>query len=264
MADFIEELSFAREIAEEAAKIASRSFGRRVDRSQKDDGSWVTEADKAVEAALRARIEQRFPEHNVLGEEEGLRSARGGEPITGAPTWILDPIDGTNNYMSGIPIWATLVALRQEDTSVLGVVHAPALGETYGAALGSGARFNGRTINVDNEGSLGEATALFASVQSFKEDGLRNFFLRLTDATWRSRGLGDFWGHMLVARGAAQIMVETSLRIWDFAALEPIVAEAGGKMTTLSGKPCTDEGSCLSTNGKLHDEVLRLAEGLVG
>lgn len=258
MADFIEELSFAREIAEEAAKIASRSFGRRIDRSQKDDGSWVTEADKAVEAALRARIEQRFPDHNVLGEEEGLRSARGSEPTAGAPTWILDPIDGTNNYMSGIPIWATLVALRQEDTSVLGVAHAPALGETYDAALGSGARFNGQAIHVDDEESLGEATALFASVQSFKEDGLRNFFLRLTDATWRSRGLGDFWGHMLVARGAAQIMVETSLRIWDFAALEPIVSEAGGKMTTLSGRPCTDEGSCVSTNGKLHDEVLRL------
>lgn len=259
MSDLSDELVFALEIAQEAAVLASRSFGGRVDRSQKADGTWVTEADQAVEAKLRSRISDRFPDHNIHGEEEGLRSARGGQPVSGAPTWVLDPIDGTNNFMSGIPIWATLVALRHDDVSVLGVVHAPALGETYDAALGAGARFNGQDIHVDDVGSLAEATSLFASVQSFVEEEMALFLKRLTDATWRSRGLGDFWGHMLVARGAAQIMVEPSLKLWDFAALEPIVFEAGGKLTTLDGGPCVNEGSCLSTNGILHEDVMRLA-----
>lgn len=260
MADFTDELAFALEIAKEASQIASDTFGRRLDRSRKSDGSWVTEADRAVEVALRERIGQGFPTHNVLGEEGGHRNATGGEPTPGAPTWVLDPIDGTNNFMSGIPIWATLVALRQDGVSVLGVAHAPALGETYEAALGSGARCNGEAIEVEDGIDLADATALFASVQSFNEDGLNRFFKRLTDSTWRSRGLGDFWGHMLVARGAAQIMVEPSLRLWDFAALEPIVSEAGGKMTTLAGESCFDESSCISTNGELHSAVLGLVD----
>ena len=259
MSEYSDELAFAIEIAQEAGAIASDSYGGRVDRTQKDDGTWVTAADTAVETMLRSRISERFPDHNIHGEEEGLKAARGGEPIPGAPTWVLDPIDGTNNFMSGIPIWATLVALRDGDTSVLGVVHAPALGETYDAAVGTGARFNGRTIHVDDSAKLNDATALFASVQSFNEEGMARFLKRLTDATWRSRGLGDFWGHMLVARGAAQIMVEPSLKLWDFAALEPIVYEAGGKLTTLEGGPCVNEGSCLSTNGLLHDDVMRMA-----
>lgn len=258
MSDFSDELAFALDIAREAAAIALQSFGGRIDRNQKSDGTWVTEADKAVEAMLRSRISERFPDHNIHGEEEGLQAARGGEPVVGAPTWILDPIDGTNNFMSGIPIWATLVGLRHDDVSVLGVVHAPALGETYDAALGAGARCNGKDIHVDDMDSLQDATALFASVQSFNEEGMARFFKKLTDATWRSRGLGDFWGHMLVARGAAQIMVEPSLKLWDFAALEPIVHEAGGKLTTLEGGPCVNEGSCLSTNGVLHEDVIEM------
>ena len=258
MSEFSQELSFALEIAREAAEPAAQRFGGRIDRSRKADGTWVTEADKEAERTLRARIAQRFPDHNIHGEEEGLRSASGGDPTEGAPTWVLDPIDGTNNFMSGIPIWATLVGLRHGDISVLGVAHAPALGETYDAATGMGARRNGEAIHVDDLADLSDATALFASVQSFNEEGMARFFKRLTDSTWRSRGLGDFWGHMLVARGAAQIMVEPSLKLWDFAPLEPIVREAGGKITNLEGGPCTDESSCLSTNGHLHDAVLQL------
>src|ERR687896_647203 len=128
------ELTFALEIAQRAGTTAMRKFRRDIASNQKADGTWVTEADCAVESELRSLIVRDFPDHNILGEEEGLTAAGGGTAIRGAPTWILDPIDGTNNYMAGIPIWATLIALRIEHDIVLGICHAPALSETYSAA----------------------------------------------------------------------------------------------------------------------------------
>ena len=178
--------------------------------------------------------------------------------MDGAPAWILDPIDGTNNFMSGIPLWATLIALQVEDRSVLGVAHAARIGETYSAAVGGGAFCNGEPISVSQNSEMEDAAVLFASVQSFRENGLQDFFGQLMDQTWRSRGFGDFWGHMLVARGAAHIAIEPQLSIWDVAALEPIVAEAGGKLTTLDGALFTHGASVLTTNGLLHEEVLDL------
>jgi histidinol-phosphatase len=220
----------------------------------------VTEADWAVEAQVRLRIARAFPGHNVLGEEEGLTAAGGGPPVDGAPTWIVDPIDGTNNYMAGIPIWATLVALAVEGRPVVGVAHAPALDETYDAATGAGARCNGAAIAVDGTAELGDATVLFASIESWRAAGRAGAFEALTRSAARTRGLGDFWGHVLVARGAAHVMVEPELSVWDVAALQPIVAEAGGRLTGLDGKPWT-EGVCVTTNGPLHDEVLALLQG---
>jgi histidinol-phosphatase len=173
---------------------------------------------------------------------------------------VIDPIDGTNNYIAGIPIWATLVALQVEGRNVVGVAHAPALNETYDAAIGAGARMNGTSIAVDPVTSLDEATFLYADAREFREKDLGDFFTGITDRTWRSRGIGDFWGHMLVARGAAHIMVEPELSVWDVAALEPIVTEAGGTLTHLDGTPWTATGSAVTTNGVLHEDVL----GLVG
>ncbi|MDQ3953326.1 MAG: histidinol phosphatase [Actinomycetota bacterium] len=234
--------------------MALGHFRKQLQREQKPDGTWVTEADWAVEAQIRLRIARAFPDHNVLGEEEGLTAAGGGPPVDGAPTWIVDPIDGTNNYMAGIPIWATLVALAVDDEPVVGVAHAPALGETYDAATGAGARCNGERISVDALATLDRATVLFSSVESWRTAGLG----ALTARAWRSRGFGDFWGHVLVARGAAHVMVEPDLSVWDVAALQPIVAEAGGKLTDLDGNPWRERGPCVTTNGALHDEVLAL------
>lgn len=260
MTDYSAELAAAHELALAGGKVALGHYRTKLTSKQKPDGTWVTEADWAAEAQVRLRIARMFPGHNVLGEEEGLTAAGGGPPVDGAPTWIVDPIDGTNNFMAGIPIWATLVALRVGDETVAGVVHAPALGETYDGALGLGARCNDRPISVDAATGLGDATVLFASISAWRDAGLGPGFDALVGRARRTRGFGDFWGHMLVARGAAHAMVEPDLSIWDVAALQPIVTEAGGRMTDLAGRPWVDGGGCVTTNGALHDEVLGLLD----
>jgi histidinol-phosphatase len=253
---FTTELSFARDLARLGGKIALAHFGRDLQSKKKSDGTWVTEADWAVEAQIRLRIARTFPEHNVLGEEEGLTGAGGGAPTPGAPTWVVDPIDGTNNYIAGIPIWATLVGLQIEGNSVVGVAHAPALGESYDGALGAGARMNGEPISVDPVGDVAEATIVYASYSSFVERGLEDGFRALARTARRTRGFGDFWGHMLVARGAAHAMLEPELRTWDFAPLEAIVSEAGGRQTTFDGGALEDGASVVTTCGSIHDAVL--------
>jgi histidinol-phosphatase len=254
------ELTFALEIAERAGITAMGHFRRDVTSKQKADGTWVTEADRAVESELRSLIARDYPDHNILGEEEGLGAAGGGPEISGAPTWIVDPIDGTNNYMAGIPIWATLIALRVGDDCLLGVCHAPALGETYSAAAGEPARLKDDVITVDPARRLEDATVASSGLESFIDSGLADFYEQLIKRCWRSRGFGDFWGHMLVAQGAVHIMVETAVSTWDYSALLPIVAAAGGRITQIDGTPPRDGGSCLTTNGALHDDVVKLAE----
>ncbi|MDQ3941456.1 MAG: histidinol-phosphatase [Actinomycetota bacterium] len=251
-------LEFARDAAAVGARIALGHYGRDPKRERKSDGTWVTEADWAVEAQIRLRIARTWPDHNVLGEEEGLTSAGGGPPVTGAPTWIIDPIDGTHNYMAGIPMWATLVGLRIDETNVVGVAHAPAIDETYYAALEAGAFFHDRRIQVEPVGDLADATVLYAGAGALFHVGLEGFYKELVNRAWRSRGFGDFWGHMLVARGAAHVMVEPEVAIWDIAALEPIVTEAGGRLTHLDGAAWGGTGTCLTTCGSLHDQVVDL------
>ncbi|MGH2808802.1 MAG: inositol monophosphatase family protein [Actinomycetota bacterium] len=258
MTTYSRELGFAREVAELGGRIAMSHFGTKPHREQKEDGTWVTEADWAAEAQIRLRIARTWPDHNILGEEEGLTSAGGGEPTEGAPTWIVDPIDGTHNYMAGIPIWATLVALRIDGANVVGVAHAPALGETYYAAEGAGAFMNGEPIAVDPIDDLSKATVSYGGLDGFVDAGLKDFHDELVTRAWRTRGFGDFWGHMLVARGAAHVMVESELSTWDVAALDPIVTEAGGRLSHIDGSAWNEWGSTLTTNGALHDEVVEL------
>jgi histidinol-phosphatase len=252
-------LEFGLQVARAGGEIALSHYRRDPAQERKGDGTWVTEADRAVETEIRARIAKAWPEHNVLGEEEGLKSAAGGSARSNAPTWVIDPIDGTNNYIAGIPVWGTLVALSIGGESVVGVCHAPALGETYEGGRGLGARMNDEPIEVDALGDLAEATVLFASAQGFVNTHLESFFEEIVRRSWRTRGYGDFWGHMLVARGAAHVMVEPELSIWDVAALQPIVAEAGGTTTHLNGEEWRERGSCLTTNGALHEEIVALA-----
>lgn len=253
-----EELTFAIEVARIGGAAAMEYFGRDPQTKQKPDGTWVTEGDWAAESKMRLRIKDSFPEHNILGEEEGLTAAEGGPAVDGAPTWILDPIDGTHNFMAGIPIWGTLVALATDGAPALGVAHAPALNETYEAATGTGARMNGDPIRVDPVTDLNKTTVLASGLESFEKAGLDRFYIDLVRKCWRSRGFADFWGHMLVARGAAHVMAETILSVWDYAALQPIVTEAGGRITQFDGAPLTDGGSALTTNGALHDQVIEL------
>ncbi|CAN5544363.1 histidinol-phosphatase [soil metagenome] len=262
--DLSSELELARELATLGGDVALAYFRRDPATKKKPDGTWATEADLAAEARIRARIAEVHPDHNVLGEEEGLCAADGGDAVDVAPTWIIDPIDGTNNFMAGIPVWATLIGFRIGGTTCAGVCHAPALHETYDAGTGMGARFNGEPIHVDAVNSLEDALVCVPGGESFLESGLGAFYEALLTRCYRSRGFADFWGHMLVARGAAHVMVEPELNIWDVAALEPIVSEAGGRMSHLDGRPWQDKGSCLTTNGALHGDVVALFEGAPG
>ena len=254
-------LSFALEAAERGGRVAMKHFGKHPPPKQKADGTWVTEADLAVEAQLRLLIARSWPDHNILGEEEGLSAAGGGPAVPDAPTWILDPIDGTHNYMNGIPIWATLIGLRVDDRFTVGVCHAPALGETYDGGVGLGARMNGAGIAARSIGSLADATVLYGSIEAFEEGPNPDLLNRLVQSSWRTRGLGDFWGHMLVARGAADVMVEPELNVWDYAALVPIVTEAGARITQFDGTDLSDAGSCLTAGPAVHEEVVRLVTG---
>jgi histidinol-phosphatase len=258
-ADYSTELAAARDFALFGGRIALRHYRKDPKRQRKADGTWVTEADWAVEAQIRLRIARTFPDHNILGEEEGLTAAGGGPAHPDAPTWVIDPIDGTTNYIQGIPVWATLVGLRVGEHSVVGVCHAPALGETYQAGIGLGAECNDEAISVDPQSRLEDATVIFGAAEAFETHGLAVFFEDLIRAGGRSRGFGDFWGHMLVARGAAHVMVEPQLALWDAVALEPIVSEAGGRLSQLDGSRWSPNGSCLTTNDALHDRVVALA-----
>lgn len=252
-------LSFALEAAERGGRVAMKHFGKHAAPTQKADGTWVTEADLAVEAQLRLLIARSWPDHNILGEEEGLSAAGGGAPIPDASTWILDPIDGTHNYMNGIPIWATLIALRVDGRFTVGVCHAPALGETYDGAIGLGARMNGHEISTRETTGLGDATVLYGSIEAFETESRDALLDTLVKRSWRTRGLGDFWGHMLVARGAADVMVEPKLSVWDYAALVPIATEAGAVITKLDGSDLEGTCSCVTGVPAVHEEVVKLA-----
>ena len=246
-----DELAFALELADEADAIALRFFSSSPEVFTKQDGTLVTRADREIEEALRNRIAQRFPTHAILGEEAGLQQGDAGL------RWVIDPIDGTNNFAWGIPIFATLIALQVDGASEVGVVSAPALRERYDAALGEGARLNGSPISVSDVTTVEESRLVFATWEEWVAAGLDAQWGALCARCRRSRGFGDFWGHMLVARGAAEAMAEPELEPWDVAALEAIVLEAGGRLTTFAGEPFRRKGSCLSSNGRIHDAILR-------
>lgn len=245
----VNELELARELADVAGGIALRHFLADPETSIKKDGTLVTVADREIEEQLRRRIRERFPGHAVFGEEDGLQ----GE--ASAPTWVIDPIDGTNNFAWGIPIFATLIALRVGGRTEVGLVDAPALEERYEAARGDGARLNGAPINVSDVATIEQARLCYADWAGWQE-GAGERWLGLLRRCRRSRGFGDFWGHMLVARGAADAMAEPELALWDVAALEVIVEEAGGRIGAFDGSPFRAPGSCLTTNGRLHEALV--------
>src|SRR6266542_3322940 len=247
------ELEFAHSLADRAAEIAMGFYEGGFEVRRKPDSTPVTEADLAVEAMVRDRLAEEFPADAVLGEEHGRRGS-------GGRVWVVDPIDGTKNFAAGIQIWGTLLALVVDDEPVVGVVGAPAIGERYGAAAGAGATLNGEPIHAASRSSLEEAPVSLGGLGDWRTGPHAAGFDALTSGAARTRGFGDFWGHALVARGAADVMIEQSLRTWDWAALAMIVREAGGRITQLDGSEPADHGSVVTTNGLLHDIVLELLD----
>jgi histidinol-phosphatase len=257
-AGFDADLALALELCDVADVITTKRFrAHDLYVETKPDLTPVSEADRAVEAAIRDRLARERPGDAIVGEEMG-------ESGTATRRWIVDPIDGTKSYVRGVPVWATLLALEDDGELVVGVVSAPALGRRWWAMRGGGAFADGDVIHVSEVRALEDAQLCFANFRDWDPKGLGAPMLGLARRVWRAVGFGDFWGHMLVAEGAAEAMIEPELSLWDVAALRPIVAEAGGRCTDLGGRPATGPGGCVTSNGHVHADVLAaLAPGAV-
>jgi len=240
-----DDLKLALALADDADAITMRHFRASFSVRTKADRTPVTEVDEGVERAIRERLARERAGDGIVGEEfgsEGSSSRR----------WIIDPIDATANFIRGIPIYATLIALENE----VGVVSAPALGRRWWASLGDGAFCNGASIRVSAADSIEASHISYDDITTFETLNLGTKFMDLMRRCKRSRGFGDFWSHMLVAEGAIEIAIEPQVAVWDLAALQVIVEEAGGRFTSLAGEPRADGGSAVSTNGHIHDAVL--------
>lgn len=255
------ELAFAVAAAREAGDLTLGYFGsEHLGLERKADGSEVTRADREAERLLIERIRDTFPDDAILGEESGETPGKSGR------RWILDPVDGTKSFVHGVPLYGTLVALEVKGEAVLGVIHLPALREVCFAARGEGAWWArdlggdettvpARVSAVDR---LDGALLCVTSRRVFDRRNCAGFYERVRTRVASERGWGDCYGHMLVATGRAEIMLDPSLKIWDCAALQPVIEEAGGCFTDLLGAPTHDGGSAISTNLALADEVRTL------
>jgi len=256
---YADDLALAHMLADTADSISAARF-RALDLTvtEKPDLTPVTDADTTVEKALRGTLARARPRDAVLGEEFGASAAAAGP---GRRQWVIDPIDGTKNFVRGVPIWATLIALLDAGQPVVGLVSAPALGRRWWGATGHGAYAGRHTaaaspIRVSAVSKLADASLCYSSLTSWEELGRLDAMIDLMRRCWRTRAYGDFYGYMLLAEGALDAMVEPELSLWDVAALIPIVTEAGGTFTDLTGRAGPDGGSAIATNGKLHADVL--------
>jgi histidinol-phosphatase len=248
------DLQFALELAEAADAITMRHYrSASLAIRTKSDQSPVSEADEAVERMIRERVAADRPDDGVVGEEFGVSG-------TATRRWIIDPIDGTKNYVRGIPIFATLIGLEENGRIVAGVVSAPAMARRWWASAGDGAFCStfgiARAIRVSAIDTIEGSHLAYDSILDFDQHGGAVRFLSLMRRCTRSRGFGDFWAHMLVAEGAVEIAIEPAVAIWDMAAVQVIVEEAGGRFTDIRGEARIDGGSGLSSNGLVHDAVL--------
>jgi histidinol-phosphatase len=245
-------------IADEADAIALRHFRRDLEVSTKPDRTLVTQADTAIERMIRARILAAYPGHGLVGEEYGTEAADA--PIR----WYIDPIDGTHNFVRGVPLFGMLLGVEEDGELQAGVISAPALGERWYAWRGGGAwairpatSEEPRRLRVSTVSAVGDAQVLYGSGRDIRASGQAPGFEALLDVVWRERGFGDFWGYALVAEGAAEGMVEVDLSPWDAAAPAIVVEEAGGRWSDLDGHRRIDTRTFLVTNGVLHEELLR-------
>jgi histidinol-phosphatase len=241
---------------DEADAEAMRYFRRDLEITAKPDRSLVTQADKGIEQRLRERILDAYPSHGLVGEEYGTEAA------DASVRWYIDPIDGTHNFVRGVPLFGTLLAVERDGIRQVGIMSAPAMRERWYARRGGGAWARGphdpapRRIRVSSVTTIDDAQLLYGSGASIERSGRAPGFANLRHEVWRERGFGDFWGYALVAEGAAEAMIEIGVNPWDLAAPEVVVEEAGGLLTDLDGQPRIDGLEVLATNGILHDEVL--------
>jgi histidinol-phosphatase len=235
-----------------AGQLALRYFDADVAVELKQDRSPVTIADREAEALLRSNLLSSFPNDGFLGEESGET------PGTSGFRWVIDPIDGTRSYVRGIPIWSTMVGLEYKDEQIAGVVHLPAMQQTFRALRGDGAYRDNRRIWVSEINNLADAHLFYSSLSWFAKAGVEHQFLDLVAHTQRQRGFGDFYGFVLVAQGAGEVMVEQGVHPWDLAALKPIVEEAGGRFTDWDGNSTIYRPDVIASNGELHDVVLQM------
>jgi len=253
------ELAFALTLADRADAISlSRYQALDLVITTKPDNSPVTDADKAVERAIIDAIAAQYPTDGVVGEEFGTSGSKD-------RYWVIDPIDGTKNFLRGVPTWATLIALVENEQVVTSVVSCPALFRRWYATAGGGAfvlegvgkgvsNSPARKLAVSKVSAIKDASIAYSDFQGW--GARRSAFEKLLDSAWRTRGLGDFWSHMLVAEGAVDVAIEPSLALWDMAALDLIVREAGGRFTSLDGVDGPFGPNAISTNGALHGAIL--------
>ncbi len=255
MPDYAADLALARSLADAADEITMARYGAAdLVVESKPDLTPVSDADRRVEEAIRAVLARERPDDAFSGEEFGSAG-------TGSRRWVVDPIDGTKNFVRRVPAWATLIALLHDDDSAVGVVSAPALGRRWWASRGGGAWVTElgaepRRLSVSQVARLADASLSYASLGGWGERGLLDAFLALTKQVWRTRAYGDFWSYMLVAEGAVDVAAEPELSLWDMAALAPIVTEAGGRFSGLDGVGGVHQGNAAASNGLLHDEFV--------
>jgi len=244
-------LAAAVDAARAAGKIALGYYHGGFEITIKPDLTPVTQADREAEQAIVGILREAFPDVGVLGEEFGAQGPR-------ERRFIIDPIDGTKNFVRHIPIWATLIALEDDGEVVAGVIHNPATGELYAARRGGGAQLNGVPVHVSDVSDLRGAYLIHAGLNILRRGPNWEGFLRLVDATGRQRGFGDYIGYGFVADGRSEIYAEADLEPWDLAPCKIVVEEAGGRFTDFDGRPTIYTGSALATNGRLHDAALAL------
>ena len=256
-ADLDRWLALAHDACDDADRMARSVFRRDLEIATKPDRTYVTQADTAIERMIRERILAAFPEHGLVGEEYGTEAG------DAATRWYIDPIDGTHNFIRGVPLFGTLLAVEHEGELQAAVLSAPALRERWWARREGGAWAQSadddapRRIHVSRIGALSDAQVLYGSGRDIEASGRAPGFRALLGEVWRERGFGDFWGYALLAEGAAEAMVEIELHSWDAAAPMVLVEEAGGRATDFDGHRAIDSGTFLVSNGILHDEVLR-------
>jgi histidinol-phosphatase len=241
--------------ARAAGQLALRYYESQLEVEWKEDLTPVTVADREAEALLRGTLLGRFPDDGFLGEESGDKPGGSGF------RWVIDPIDGTRSFVRGVPLWGTLVGLEYHGEQIAGVADAPALGQTWRALRGDGAYRNDRRIHVSDVSELGQAYLFYSSVSWFVKVGKQELFLNLAARTLRQRGYGDFYGFVLVAQGSGEVMFEHGCHPWDLSALTALVQEAGGRFTNWQGRTDIHSSDVVASNGRLHDEVLRLLAG---
>jgi histidinol-phosphatase len=243
------------DVARRAGQLALGYFDRGVNVEWKHDQSPVTVADREAEQFLRSTLLGAFPGDGFLGEESGAT------PGSSGFRWIIDPIDGTRNFVRGIPLWGTLVGLEYKDEQIAGVAEVPAIHQSYRALRGDGAYRGEQRLRVSDISRLDESVVFYSSLSWFMKAGCQDRFIDLVKRTQRQRGFGDFYGFVLVAQGSGELMVEHGVHAWDVAAIKPLIEEAGGRYSDWDGRPDIHRPDVIVSNGKLHEQALRILRG---